>query len=86
VVLPPAVRGRRAAADFLEQCHGSGSAELQRYFSISKKYLASKSLTAASPMSFRPLSGFRCLVNLSIPSKHNASDDWPRGSAVQSTT
>jgi hypothetical protein len=23
-VLPPAVRGRRAAADFLEQCHGFG--------------------------------------------------------------
>jgi hypothetical protein len=24
VVLPPAVRGRRAATDFLEQCHGFG--------------------------------------------------------------
>jgi hypothetical protein len=24
VVLPPAVRGRRATADFLEQCHGFG--------------------------------------------------------------
>jgi hypothetical protein len=24
VVLPPAVRGQRAAADFLEQCHGFG--------------------------------------------------------------
>jgi hypothetical protein len=24
VVLPPAVRGRRAAADFLKQCHGEG--------------------------------------------------------------
>jgi hypothetical protein len=23
-ILPPAVRGRRAAADFLEQCHGFG--------------------------------------------------------------
>jgi hypothetical protein len=24
VVLPPAVRGRRATADFMEQCHGFG--------------------------------------------------------------
>jgi hypothetical protein len=69
-VLPPAVRGRRAAADFLEQCHGFGSAELQRYFSIAKKYLAPESSAAASLMSFRPLSRFRRLINISIPSKH----------------
>jgi hypothetical protein len=31
------------------------------------------SVAAASPMSFRPLSGFRRLINLTIPSKHNAS-------------
>jgi hypothetical protein len=51
----------------------SGSAGLQRYFSIAKKYLALESSAAASPMSFRALSGFRRLINLSIPSKHNAS-------------
>jgi hypothetical protein len=51
----------------------SGSAGLQRYFSIAKKYLAPESSAVASPMSFRPLSGFRRLINLSIPSKHNAS-------------
>jgi hypothetical protein len=52
----------------------SGSAGLQRYFSIAKKYLAPESSEAvASPMSFRPLSGFRRLINLTIPSNHNAS-------------
>jgi hypothetical protein len=34
--------------------------------------LASESSAAASPMSIRPLSGSRRLINLSIPSKHNA--------------
>jgi hypothetical protein len=51
----------------------SGSARLQRYFNIAKKYLAPESSAATSLMSFTPLSGFRCLINLSIPSKHNAS-------------
>jgi hypothetical protein len=51
----------------------SGSAGLQRYFSIAKKYLTPESPVAASPMSFRPLSGFHSLINLSISSKHNAS-------------
>jgi hypothetical protein len=52
----------------------SESAGLQRYFNITKKYLAPESsAAAASPMSFRPLSGFRRLINLTIPSKHNAS-------------
>jgi hypothetical protein len=52
----------------------SGSAGLKRYFSIAKKYLAPESsAAAASPMSFRPLSGFRRLINLTIPSKNNAS-------------
>jgi hypothetical protein len=74
VVLPPAVRGRRAAADFLSSAMASGSAGLQRYFSIAKKYLAPESsAAAASPMSFRPFWGFRRLINLTIPSKHNAS-------------
>jgi hypothetical protein len=72
VVLPPAFRVRRVAANFLEQYHSSGSAGLQRYFSIAKKYLAPESLAAASPMSFKPLSGVHCLINLSIPSMHNA--------------
>jgi hypothetical protein len=59
VVLPPAVRG---------------SVGLQRYFNIAKKYLAPKSsAAAASPMNFRILSGFRHLINLTIPLKHNAS-------------
>jgi hypothetical protein len=51
----------------------SGSAGLQQYFSIAKKYLAPESSTVASPMSFRPISEFRHLINISIPSKHNAS-------------
>jgi hypothetical protein len=67
VVLPPPVRGRRAAADFLE------SAGLQLYFSIAKKYLTLESSAATYPMSFGPLSGFRRLINISISSKHNAS-------------
>jgi hypothetical protein len=50
-----------------------GSAGLQRYFSIAKKYLALESSAAASPMSYRPLSRFRRLINLSMPSKHSAS-------------
>jgi hypothetical protein len=50
-----------------------GPPSLQQYFSIAKKYLAPESSAATSPMSFRPLSGFRRLINLSIPSKHNAS-------------
>jgi hypothetical protein len=51
----------------------SGSTGLQLYFSIAKKYLALESSAAASPMSYRPLSRFRRLINLSIPSKHSAS-------------
>jgi hypothetical protein len=50
----------------------SGSTGLQRYFSIAKKYLAPESSSETSTMSFRPLSGFHRLINLSIPSKHNA--------------
>jgi hypothetical protein len=74
VVLPPAVRGRRVAANSWSSAMASGSAELQQYFSIAKNYLAPESsAAAASPMSFRPLSGFRRLINLTIPSKHNAS-------------
>jgi hypothetical protein len=56
---------------------------LQRYFSIAKKYLAPESSAAASPMSCRPLSGFRRLINLSTPSKNNASvwlASWKRRS------
>jgi hypothetical protein len=74
VVLPLDIRGRWVAANFLEQCHGLGTAGLQRYFSIAKKYLATESSAVASSMSFRPLSGFHRLINLSIPSKHNASE------------
>jgi hypothetical protein len=71
VVLPPAVRGQQAS---WSSAMPSGSAGLQRYFNIAKKYLAPESsAAAASPMSFRPLSGFRHLINLTIPSKHNAS-------------
>jgi hypothetical protein len=74
VVLPPAVRGRRAVLISWSSAMASGSVGLQRYFSIAKKYLAPESSAAAtSPMSFRPLSGFRRLINLTIPSKHNAS-------------
>jgi hypothetical protein len=73
VVLPPTVRGRRSPLISWSSAMASGSAGLQRYFSIAKKYLAPESSAAASPMSFRPLSGFRRLINLSIPSKHNAS-------------
>jgi hypothetical protein len=35
--------------------------------------LAPESSAAASSMSFRPLSGFRRLINFFIPLKHNAS-------------
>jgi hypothetical protein len=35
--------------------------------------LAPESSAAASPMSSIPLSGFPRFINLSIPSKHNAS-------------
>jgi hypothetical protein len=74
VVLPPAVRGDRPPLISWSSAMASGSAGLQRYFSITKKYLASESsAAAASPMSFRPLSGFRRLINLVVPSKHNAS-------------
>jgi hypothetical protein len=74
VVLPPAVRGDGPQLISWSSAMASGSAGLQRYFSIAKKYLAPESsAAAASPMSFRPLSGFRRLINLTIPSKHNAS-------------
>jgi hypothetical protein len=36
VVIPPAVRGRRAALIFWSSAMASGSAELQLYFSITK--------------------------------------------------
>jgi hypothetical protein len=72
-VLPSAVRGTRDAVDFLEQCQGFGVRWVQRYFSIAKKYLAPEFSAATSLMSFRPLSGFRRLINISMPSKHNAS-------------
>jgi hypothetical protein len=69
VVLPPAAGCGSWSSDM-----ALGSAGLQRYLSIAKKYLAPESsAAAASPMSFRPLSGFRRLINLTIPSKHNAS-------------
>jgi hypothetical protein len=74
VVLPPVVRGDGPLLISWSSAMASGSAELQRYFSIAKKYLAPESsAAAASPMSFRPLSGFRRLINLTIPSEHNAS-------------
>jgi hypothetical protein len=73
VVLPLAVRGNGPLLISWTNAMASGSAGLQQYFSIAKKYLAPKSSAAASPMSFRPLSGFRRLINLSILSKHNAS-------------
>jgi hypothetical protein len=69
VVLPPTVRGRRAAADFLEKCHGFGVHRVAMVLSIAKKYLAPESSAAASLMSFRPLLGFHLLINLIIPSK-----------------
>jgi hypothetical protein len=71
-VLPLAVRKRRAATDW-SSAMALGSVGLQRYFNITKKYMAPESSVAASTMSFRPLSGFRYLINLSIPSKFNAS-------------
>jgi hypothetical protein len=74
VVLPPAVRGDGSPLISWSSAMASGSAGLQRYFSIAKKDLAPESsAAAASLMSFRPLSGFRRLINLTIPSKHNAS-------------
>jgi hypothetical protein len=74
VVLPPAVRGDGTPLISWSSAMASGSAGLQRYFSIAKKYLAPESsAAAASPMSFRPLLGFLRLINLAIPSKHNAS-------------
>jgi hypothetical protein len=73
VVLPPAVRGDGPPLISWSSAMASGSAWLQWYFNITKKYLAPESLAAASLMNFRPLSGFRCLINLTIPSKHNAS-------------
>jgi hypothetical protein len=45
--------------------------------------LALESSAAASLMSFKPLSRFRDLINLSIPSNHNASgslSSWKRRS------
>jgi hypothetical protein len=73
-VLPSVLGGDRPLLIFWSSAMASGSAGLQRYFSVAKKYLAPESSAAASPMSFRPLSGFRRLINLSIPSKHNASE------------
>jgi hypothetical protein len=72
-VLPPAVRGRWAPLISWSSAMASGSAGLQRYFSIAKKYLAPESSAATSLMSFRSFSRFRRLINLSIPLKHNAS-------------
>jgi hypothetical protein len=73
VVLPPPYGGDGPSLIFWSSAMASGFAGLQRYFSIAKKYLAPESSVAASPMTFRPLSGFRRLINLSTPSKHNAS-------------
>jgi hypothetical protein len=71
VVLPPAVRGDGPPLISWSSAMASGSAG---DLSIAKKYLAPESsAAAASPMSFRPLSWFRRLINLTIPSKHNAS-------------
>jgi hypothetical protein len=53
----------------------SGFAGLQWYFSITKKYFTSESLTAASPSTFKPLSGFHRFINLSTPSKIRPPDD-----------
>jgi hypothetical protein len=75
VVLLPAVRGDGPPLISWSSAMASGSVGLQRYFSIAKKYLAlDSSAAAASPMSFRPLSGFRRRINHTIPSKHNASE------------
>jgi hypothetical protein len=60
-ILPQAVRGQRATTDFLSSAMARGPLGYN------------ESSAAVSPMSFKPISGFRCLINLSIPSKHNAS-------------
>jgi hypothetical protein len=87
VVLPPAVRGRLPPLISWTSAMASGSVGLQGYFSITKKYLAPESSAAASsPMSFRPLSGLCRLINFTIPRSTMPLDDWPRGSAAQSTT
>jgi hypothetical protein len=74
VVLPPAVRGDGPPPISWSSAMASGSAGLQQYFSIAKKYLAPEPSAAASPMSFRPLSMFHRHINPTIPSKHNASE------------
>jgi hypothetical protein len=73
-VLPPAVWGRRATADFLEQCHSFGVRRVATILQHRSEVLGTGVFSAAaSPMRFRPLSGFRRLIGLSISSKHNAS-------------
>jgi hypothetical protein len=72
-VLPLAVRGRRATADFLEQCNGFGVHRVATVLQHRKEVLGTRVFSSGILMSFRPISGFRRLINLSIPSKHNAS-------------
>jgi hypothetical protein len=85
-VLPLAVRGDGPLLISWSSAMASGSAGLQRYFNIAKKYLAPESSSAASPMSFRPLSGSAASSTSPSPRSTMPPDDLPCGSAAQSTT
>jgi hypothetical protein len=57
VVLPPVVRGRRAASNFLEQCHGFGVCQVATELQHQKKVLSTRVFSSGTSDEVQTLIG-----------------------------